>query len=94
MGTTTRFEEGQPVRATETAQGMKKGQLYRVLEVSERPTFAGTFVQYRIQAEGEAPIWVVNGHILLAEVDTSSVGAILGLWSEGGSRSRGRQGRR
>jgi len=82
---TTKFEEGQPVRAKDNAQGLRKGALYRVLAVDERTTFVGNFVRYQVRAEvgGEA-LWVVNGHLLLAEVDTSTSDAILGLWSESG----------
>jgi hypothetical protein len=63
------FNVGQMVRACVTAQGMVKGEVYEVRTVTERRTFAGTFVTYgltgRSQAVLDTELTVGNGHLVL-----------------------------
>lgn len=64
----TRFQVGQVVRSTVTAQGMTKGADYDVMQVDVRPSFLGATVEYQLQArDGSAAFWVGNGHLLLTE---------------------------
>jgi hypothetical protein len=45
----TRFQIGQEVRATTSAQGMTAGEVYEVVGASVRETPFGTFVTYQLE---------------------------------------------
>lgn len=66
----TRFSVGQLVRSQVSAQGLVKGETYRVVEIDARSTFAGEIVTYFLCATNvaSAPVLQIgNGHLLLTE---------------------------
>jgi hypothetical protein len=66
----TMFQVGQTVVAQTSAQGLRKGEQYRVSDVKTNPTFFGTFVTYVVASlrptEPGFEWEVVNGHLLLS----------------------------
>jgi hypothetical protein len=85
----TAHKVGDTVRSTVDAQGMKKGQEYKVVDVEHGKW--GT-VMYGIQpATGGEQLWIGNGHLLLEPV-ASDVSEADGMPPELDERHRGRVG--
>lgn len=63
------MKKGSVVRALVTAQGLKTGAFYDVIDVRRTPSLRGTIVDYQLElVRGADPaIWVGNGHLLLEE---------------------------
>ncbi len=77
----TTFTVGQVVRATSNAQGLRKGQTYRIVRVEELPSAFGNFVRYHLRPHDwfdaslydpvnhvTATLPVLNGHLLLEAI--------------------------
>lgn len=65
----TRFTVDQTVRATASVQGMRKGELYRVVQVDTRSVLGNTYATYHLVGDPmDGTLQVGNGHLLLAEV--------------------------
>jgi hypothetical protein len=61
----TRFEVGERVRSLVDEQGLLAGVVYTVSKVETRSTFAGQFATYWLRLDGDRPLRVMNGHLLL-----------------------------
>lgn len=64
----TAFSIGQITIARQTAQGLVRGETYRVRGATERPTPFGNFVTYEVESGGGNRLAIANGHLLLAPV--------------------------
>jgi hypothetical protein len=69
-----RFEVGQRVRATASAQGLERGSLYEVVEIERGAMLPrGSMVSYRVREVVEygsrpAPLWIENASFVLEGV--------------------------
>jgi hypothetical protein len=65
----TAFNEGQTVTANVTAQGMTKGNEYKIVKIIKQEMMWGTFVQYILAGNAQeckdGLLQISNGHILL-----------------------------
>jgi len=69
----TTFSKGQLVKANVTAQGMTKGNTYKIVEIIQRDLMWGSIVTYLIAGNSEeckdGLLHVGNGHLLLSEAN-------------------------
>jgi hypothetical protein len=70
MAMDSRYKVGDTVVARVAAQGMKKGQTYKVTDISMQDTPWGTFFDYQLDGK----LWVGNGHLVLDKVNASRFG--------------------
>ena len=70
MAMDSRYKVGDTVVSRVAAQGMKKGQTYKVTDISMQDTPWGTFFDYQLDGK----LWVGNGHLVLDKVNASRVG--------------------
>jgi ribosomal protein S20 len=78
MAMDSRYKVGDTVVSRVAAQGMKKGQTYKVTDISMQDTPWGTFFDYQLDGK----LWVGNGHLVLDKVNASRTGnkAKFGNW--------------
>lgn len=78
MAMDSRYKVGDTVVSRVAAQGMKKGQTYKVTDISVQDTPWGTFFDYQLDGK----LWVGNGHLVLDKVNASRAGnkAKFGNW--------------
>lgn len=62
----TAFSKGQLVKANFTAQGMTKGNTYKVIDLESLYMPFGTIVTYLIEDKDGTKLLIGNGHLLLS----------------------------
>ena len=69
----TYFNEGQTVVANTTAQGMTKGNEYKIVKIIKQEAMWGTYVQYILAGNSQeckdGLLQISNGHLLLNETN-------------------------
>lgn len=69
--TNTRFQIGQIVTANTNAQGLTKGNNYKIVDLIQQHATWGTYVQYFLAGNSEecknGLLVISNGHLILSE---------------------------
>lgn len=71
LGEQTRWNKGDRVKSNVTAQGLKKGEEYTVVDMDEMRTPFGTFVTYHVTDKNGKKIAVGNGHLVLQAAEST-----------------------